>query len=232
MRKAKSSDQPEKKQPFNPLDKKNLGESVAEAVLQQPVVPLPPGKPFIGAGVYAIYYEGDFPEYQGIVEFNRDGRYGWPIYVGKAVPAGARKGGYGLGADPGQALFNRLVEHASTIEQADNLSLTDFRCRFLVVDDIWIPLAESLLIEMFSPLWNKKLDGFGNHDPGKGRYNQKRSPWDVLHPGRAWDKKLQPPSSEEHQVREEVGLYLAGMRTKIQAQEILRHEDPRKKRLY
>jgi hypothetical protein len=26
------------------------------------------------------------------------------------------------------------------------------------VDDIWIPLGESLLIEMFSPLWNKVLD--------------------------------------------------------------------------
>lgn len=46
-------------QAFNPLDKKNLGESVAEALLQQPISPLPP-EPFIGAGIYAIYYEGKF----------------------------------------------------------------------------------------------------------------------------------------------------------------------------
>jgi hypothetical protein len=28
------------------------------------------------------------------------------------------------------------------------------------------------------------VDGFGNHDPGKGRYKQARSDWDVIHPGR------------------------------------------------
>lgn len=81
----------------------------------------------------------------------------------------------------------------------------DFYCRYLVVDDIWIPLGESLLIDMFSPLWNMLVDGFGNHDPGKGRYNQQRSVWDMIHPGRPWAEKLQPnkKSSEEiiHQVQ-------------------------------
>jgi hypothetical protein len=66
-----------------------------------------------------------------------------------------------------------------------------------VVDDIWIPLGESLLIEMFSPVWNRLIDGFGNHDPGKGRYQQQRSPWDVLHPGRSWAEKLQQHSKSE-----------------------------------
>jgi hypothetical protein len=28
-----------------------------------------------------------------------------------------------------------------------------------------------MLIKMFNPLWNKVLDGFGNHDPEKGHYN-------------------------------------------------------------
>lgn len=186
------SDQPRKIQPFNPLDKRNLGESVAEAVLQQPVGSLPP-EPFIGAGIYAIYYQGDFPLYRDIAARNRDGDYRWPIYVGKAVPAGARKGGFGLDADPGQVLYKRLAEHASSIEQATNIHTEDFRCRFLVVEDIWIPLAESLLIEMFSPLWNRKVDGFGNHDPGKGRHNQQRSQWDVIHPGRPWAYKLKIP---------------------------------------
>lgn len=197
--------------PFNPLDKTNLGESVAEALLQQPIGPLPPETPFTGAGVYAIYYEGRFGLYEEAVKRNRKAKHGWPIYVGKAVPAGARKGGYGLGADPGQVLYKRLDEHASSIEQAENLDLSDFRCRFLVVDDIWIPLAEALLIEMFSPLWNRKIDGFGNHDPGSGRSNQQRSPWDTIHPGRPWAEKLQPPSNDERIIRDGVAKYLKDM---------------------
>lgn len=205
--------------PFNPLDKTNLGESVADALLQQPAGPLPPEEPFIGAGVYAIYYCGTFPLYKDISDLNQDGRYSWPIYVGKAVPAGARKGGYGLGADPGQALFKRLAEHAASIEQVKNLEIRDFKCRFLVVDDIWIPLAESLLIEMLSPLWNKKIDGFGNHDPGKGRYNQQRSPWDEIHPGRPWAAKLKPLGSNLASVREEAAEYLTKVKAKIVAQQ-------------
>jgi hypothetical protein len=211
--------EPKRIPPFNPLDKTNLGESVAEALLQQPVGQMPPTEPFIGAGVYALYYEGDFALYKEVAEQNRNELYRWPIYVGKAVPAGARKGGYGLGADPGLALFKRLAEHADSIEQAENLRLRDFRCRFLVVDDIWIPLAESLLIEMFSPLWNRKIDGFGNHDPGSGRYNQQRSPWDVIHPGRPWAAKLQPPSADEHAVREGAAEYLVRTKGKILAQQ-------------
>jgi hypothetical protein len=45
-----SSDKPSRITPFNPLDKTNLGESVADALLLQPVGPLPPEEPFIGAG--------------------------------------------------------------------------------------------------------------------------------------------------------------------------------------
>ena len=205
--------------PFNPLDKTNLGDSVAEALLEQAVSPLPPDQPFIGAGIYALYYEGGLPLYAEVAGQNKGGKYRWPIYVGKAVPAGARKGGYGLGADPGQALFKRLAEHAGSIEVAKNLSLNDFRCRFLVVDDIWIPLAESLLIEMYSPLWNREIDGFGNHDPGKGRANQQLSPWDVIHPGRPWACKLRPPANEEHVIRERAAAYITRTKVKILGRE-------------
>jgi len=220
-----SPEQPRRIPPFNPLDKRNLGESVAEAMLQQPVGPLPPDEPFIGAGIYALYYEGDFALYREVAKRNRNGKYRWPIYVGKAVPAGARKGGYGLGADPGQALFKRLGEHAGSIDQAENLRLSDFRCRFLVVEDIWIPLAEALLIEMFSPLWNRKVDGFGNHDPGRGRYNQQRSPWDALHPGRPWATRLQPLAIEEDLIREGAVEYITRTKEKIMAQEDILDEE-------
>ena len=153
--------------PFNPLDKRNLGESVADALLQTEASPLPP-EPFIGAGVYVIYYIGSFSAYGQLSAVNRDGQFRCPIYVGKAVPAGARKGGLGLDVAHGQALYKRLPEHAESIKAVQNIDIFDFYCRFLVVDDIWIPLAESMLIERFKPVWNRVLDGFGNHDPGKG----------------------------------------------------------------
>jgi len=203
---------------FNPLDKENLGESVAEAMLHQPVGQLPPD-PFIGAGIYAIYYVGDFSLYAEVVETNQNDQYQWPIYVGKAVPAGARKGGFGLGADPGQVLYKRLSEHASSIDQARNIEVSDFRCRYLVVDDIWIPLAESLLIEMYLPLWNRKIDGFGNHDPGRGRSNQQRSPWDVIHPGRSWAEKLQQPPNDGNKIKEDAASYISETKARISVQQ-------------
>ncbi len=175
--------------PYNPLDKMNLGASVAEALLNSPVHQLGGLEPFNGAGIYAIYYTGNFEAYERLAAKNRDNKFAMPIYVGKAVPPGARKGNFGLDSAPGPALYNRLREHAESVGVAENLNLEDFHCRFLVVEDIWIPLGEALLIAKFSPIWNKLVDGFGNHDPGKGRYQQMRSKWDTLHPGRGWALK-------------------------------------------
>lgn len=196
-------------EPFNPLSKRNLGHSVAEALLAKAVEPLPLAAPFEGAGIYAIYYAGSFKAYQPIAQRNRNGRFTQPIYVGKAVPAGARKGGFGLDAPPGNVLYQRLNEHTESIQQAANLAVADFQCRHLSVDDIWIPLGESLLIEMFAPLWNKVVDGFGNHDPGSGRHNQQMSPWDVLHPGRRWAAKLQPGRASAEILREIEAHFIA-----------------------
>jgi len=187
-------------QPYNPLDKKNLGVSVADAMLEKPAVQLPLTESFIGAGIYAIYYVGNFPLYEKIAKRNRRGKFSWPIYVGKAVPAGVRQGGVGLDANPGTVLFGRIREHFKSLEQAANLDASDFHCRYLTVDDIWIPLGESLLIEKFSPVWNKVLDGFGNHNPGSGRYKQQRSPWDVVHPGREWALRCAENKQSESEI--------------------------------
>jgi hypothetical protein len=176
---------------FNPLDKRNLGISVADALLAKALGPLPP-EPFVGAGVYAIYYTGNFPAYQRISLKSGKGRREIPIYVGKAIPAGGRKGVFDLEIQPGTVLYGRLAQHAESVRQAKNLDIADFSCRYLVVDDIWIPLGETLLIQTFSPLWNRVIDGFGNHDPGKGRYQGQMPQWDVLHPGRSWAERLLP----------------------------------------
>lgn len=198
----------EKPTPYNPLAKHNLGVSVADALIESPVHKLPPEKPFIGAGIYAIYYVGAFPAYKTISVRNRNERFEVPIYVGKAVPAGARKGGFGLDVPAGTVLYNRLKEHADTVASAPNLKLSDFHCRYLVVDDIWIPLGESLLIERFKPVWNRIVDGFGNHDPGKGRYNQQRSAWDTVHPGRGWVERCQPYSKDKKQIISAIAKFL------------------------
>ena len=128
--------------------------------------------------------------------------------MGKAVPAGARKGGLGMNVDHGLALYNRLSEHFISISKAKNLNEKDFVCRYLVVDDIWIPLAESMLIEEYRPLWNRCIDGFGNHDPGKGRYQQQKSPWDCIHQGREWADKLKPNATSIEDLLEKINRYL------------------------
>lgn len=196
------------KKPFNPLDKKSLGLSVADALLEQKAIPLKEIPKFEGAGVYAIYYSGGFALYGKIAAQNRNNKFTRPIYVGKAVPAGARKGGFGLDESPGAVLFKRLQEHLSSIEEADNLGTGDFHCRYFVVDDIWIPLGESLLIEKFSPLWNKVVDGFGNHDPGSGRHNQQKSLWDILHPGRKWAARLKENKKSRPAIIADVETFL------------------------
>ncbi|MDR0670086.1 MAG: Eco29kI family restriction endonuclease [Treponema sp.] len=133
---------------FNPLDKRNLGVSIADAIFKKEVFPLKKLPSFNGAGIYAIYYKGDFPLYKNISEKNKK-YFLQPIYAGKAIPEGGRKGGIGID----------------------------------------IPVGEYL--------WNIVVDGFGNHDPGSGRYNQQISSWDTIHPGRNWAKKLQKGKTVE-----------------------------------
>lgn len=151
----------------------------------------PPDDPlFIGPGVYALYYSGNYELYQPIARLNRP-NCAHPIYVGKAVPPGWRTGRVSLST--GKELFHRLNEHASSIRQVASLDVADFRCRFMILNDVESDLVgpvEAALIRFYRPLWNTVVDGFGNHDPGSGRYNQAKSQWDVLHPGRRWAEKL------------------------------------------
>ncbi len=188
---------------YNPLDRMNLGNSVADALVESDMHNLSNLEQFEGTGIYCIYYAGDFPSYKKLVEKNL------PIYVGQAVAPGARKGINIISGTPSTtALYTRLQEHNKSIESAENLNSSDFKCRALIVDDIWIPLGEALLIANFSPVWNTLIDGFGNHDPGKGRYNGTIPKWDVLHPGRSWAKKLQLRDETPEMLAAEVSNHL------------------------
>lgn len=195
--------------PCNPLHKTNLGASVADALLGRKPRKLHGLKRFDGAGIYALYYQGMYAPYRRLAALNQGDDPQAPIYIGKAIPEGGRKGGGSTDSGLTRALHKRLKEHAESIQSTTNLDVDDFVCRYLTVDDIWIPLGESLLIAKFSPLWNLTIDGFGNHDPGKGRYNGLAPRWDVLHPGRAWASRCQARSESADQIADEVEARLA-----------------------
>ena len=197
---------------YNPLDKINLGKSVADALLDQPVRPLADIPRFEGAGIYVIYYKGPFEAYLPIAQANVEEAH-WPIYIGKAIPSGGRKGASLTASARGTPLYSRLADHRDSIADVEagsgNLSVADFEARYLIVDDIWIPLGESLLIARFRPIWNTVLDGFGNHDPGNGRYSGLRPLWDHLHPGRSWAVKCAARSETAADINTRIGEYLA-----------------------
>lgn len=189
---------------YNPVETEELGRNAARALLEYPAVRLPPDR-FPGAGIYTIHYQGEFEAYQGLTEVE-------PIYVGKAEPPGRRQGrreGYET-TEERPILQARLREHAESIEAAVNLNINDFLCRWLVLDKLWIPLTEEILLTEYRPIWNAALGGFGNHDPGKGRRGQKRSAWDTLHPGRQWAAQLQPHGKEAKQLLSAIATHRSG----------------------
>jgi hypothetical protein len=127
-----------------------------------------------------LYYRGSFHPY---LPFGEPRHERLPIYVGKAVRGGSRKG---FRFDPPQKheISDRLKNHEQSITSCKNLEVSDFHCRYLCVEDSFIGLAESILISVFDPLWNRVLDGFGNNPTGKRRAGQNLSKWDKFHPGR------------------------------------------------
>jgi hypothetical protein len=198
------------KGPYNPLDKFNLAKSIEFEVLSNEVLPLTSADAIVGAGVYIIYYRGNFPNYQPLAQANVDS-WNKAIYVGKAIPKGGRKGGLNHNASAsGSALSSRLRKHAESIRSTENLAVEDFGFRCIVLDDIWIPLGENILIENFKPLWNIAVDGFGINDPGKGRLDQKKSPWDVLHPGRGYADRLKGGGAEVQAIHGRIEDHFAG----------------------
>lgn len=70
-----------------------------------------------------------------------------------------------------------------------------------------IGTVEAALIRNYQPIWNCIVDGFGNHDPGSGRYNQERSEWDTIHPGRMWASRCVESSKSLDEILSNVNRY-------------------------
>lgn len=135
-------------------------------------------------GVYFIYHVGNTQLYQGSQVF-RSTRY--PVYVGMSTTN----------------IAERLGDHRRKIEDASNpkqptqrqqslrqrqrqqtlqnegvkLQLTDFVVRVMIVDiKHYAPCIESMLIEYFSPVWNKEVMAFSF-----GNANDDRNLWHQFH---------------------------------------------------
>jgi len=196
-----------KEHTFKSTKLKSVVDEAVTFFLTTPVHPLPPEDKFDGGGVYALYYFGDFDLYSEISVKNQK-EIEHPIYIGKAVPSGWRTGRTNIAVS--SVLYNRLREHSRSVKQVSNLSLDDFKCRFMILDDVEADLVvpvEAEMIRIYKPLWNQVIDGFGNHDPGKGRYEQAPSEWDALHPGRDWVSRLKGEPPEIDNVKDEVEKY-------------------------
>ena len=174
---------------FNPLNKENIIQITINAFLSQPLFEMPPEK-FEGAGVYGIWTD------QPDLDYFHDRTK--PIYIGKAEN-GSRKGQFGSGKNK---LSKRLGEHSFSINKASNLDIRNFKCRFLVLDDFWIPATETRLIEYFQPVWNVSLDGFGTRYTGIHR--NAKGKWDVIHPGRDWDESCREPQKTKEQIIKDI----------------------------
>jgi hypothetical protein len=176
-----------------------------------PVYPYPLPK-FSGPGVYLIYCVASTGIYRQFGETNRT-EYRVPIYVGKAVPQGWRKGRSSASSNT-NALSHRMNEHRLNIANCESLDLDDFACRFVIMENDasdMIGALESALIRQYNPLWNTVVDGFGNHTPGKGRWDQAKSEWDVLHPGRDWAEKCKGKAVSKRTVVAKVKKYMDGL---------------------
>jgi len=165
---------------FNPLAVENVGVTLAVELLEQQLHPMPPTQEFVGAGVYALYYSGSHPAYLGLTEIDK-GRNKYPLYIGKASGESSKQG-FRSNTSKKRKLFERITQHAKSIDEVNNLTINDFRCRFLVLDDAYIALAESVLIRVFRPAWNGM--SFGSKVVGKNRMGGRVGLWDALHPGR------------------------------------------------
>ncbi len=175
---------------FDPTNPDTAGRLVALALIAQDKVPMARIARTYGSGVYAIYYQGDHPAYAAVA------RTETPIYVGKADPQSADAR---TSREQGPQLYGRLADHRRMIKTVGGyaeanglphpLRVEDFLCRRLVCATNAQLVAERHLIGTFRPIWNNEVGicwGISKHGDAATTRANKRSPWDVMHPGRPW----------------------------------------------
>lgn len=187
---------------FDPTEPNTAGRMVALALISQDRIPLGRIARTYGSGVYAIYYHGDHPAYAPVSGTET------PLYVGKADP---KNNDARTSREQGPQLYGRLADHRKMItvvgdyarqHQLQNpLRIEDFTCRRLVCATNAQLVAEYHLIQTFQPAWNSDTKicwGISKHGDSATMRSNKRSPWDVMHPGRMWamptslDDKMSP----------------------------------------
>lgn len=189
---------------FDPTDPNTAGRVVALTLVAQARHPLSAIPDFYGAGVYAIYYKGDFAPYAPLSGTDH------PIYVGKADPDNqAAKDA----VSQGTKLSGRLKEHAKSIRKATStLRIEDFECRFLIVQTGFQKSAEDYLINFFKPIWNSETKicfGLGKHGDSSETRGNKRSPWDTIHPGREWADASTENQKAPELILQQIAAHLA-----------------------
>lgn len=189
---------------FDPSNPKVVGRFVALAMVAQDRHPLSDIPKFYGSGVYAIYYKGSFSPYLPISGTET------PIYIGQAAPAMSNAR---TPIEQGAKLSGRLSDHRKNIGKATTtLDLSDFDFRALVVQSGWETAAEDYLIHLFRPIWNNEtgiLYGLGKHGDSATTRANKRSPWDTLHPGRAWAEATTEDAKSVAQIADELIIHFA-----------------------
>lgn len=113
-------------------------------------------------GVYRLLYQGDHPLYETYA------RLGVELYTGRTSD-----------------LRKRGRTHLNNIISANNLDKEHFQFVFLPMPAVHqCGAAEEILLEYYTPVWNRTINGIGNNALGASRESQALSAWDTLHPGR------------------------------------------------
>ncbi|MBK7962478.1 MAG: Eco29kI family restriction endonuclease [Bdellovibrionales bacterium] len=97
---------------FNPFSQ-DIVDLLVKAFESCSLEQLPPEKVGKGPGVYGLFYRGEFNAYKRLAKQFRD----VPIYVGKAVVPGGRKGSGTKSLNNQNYVIRRLMEHGRTISQ-------------------------------------------------------------------------------------------------------------------
>ncbi|MEX3644002.1 Eco29kI family restriction endonuclease [Mycolicibacterium porcinum] len=187
---------------FDPSNTRLFGRFAAIALAAQDRVALADVEHVYGSGVYALYYTGNFAQYGAVSKTQT------PLYVGKAQPSE----GAVLTVEQGTALTSRLLEHRRSITYANNLDVSDFECRYLVIAAGWETPAELELIRYFCPLWNEGIGpvhGLGKHGDSPTTRANGRSPWDTLHPGRPWAANTKQDQMTPAAIKAAIAAHLA-----------------------